>query len=957
MRTAIVAGTFAMVLCASANAAPVWYENFEGGLAGWNIWTERGTNMCTANAEGPPALGDPINTPLDMPNQVWAQVGGGDTFNGGIWTMVSGLPTGTVLHIDGYWRTLAWGANNHWAEVIVNDNQAEVPVNGADYPATTTLEYKIDGWDNPAGKDGMFSDPDVTVVNDGNFMTTDGTILVVLKVGNAGGLTWVAFDDLFITTPGGVITEIIDATGDGAGNALDNPYGIAVDSVGNAYVTGANTDNAFKITPTGAITEIIDATGDGAGHGLDYAWGVAVDGASNAYVTGGNTHSAFKITPAGVITQIIDATGDGVGHGLHTPYGIAVDGAGNAYVAGRSSNNAFKITPGGVITQIIDSTGDGAGHGLNAPYCIAVDGEGNAYVTGLNSDNAFKITAAGGITQIIDAAGDGAGHGLDGTYGIAVDAVGNAYVTGYASHNAFKITPAGVITQIIDATGDGAGHGLDTPYGIAVDSAGNAYVVGYSTNNAFKITPAGVITQIIDASGDGAGNALSGSRAIAVNGEANAYMTGQASDNAFEIGPPDCNNNGIPDDQEIAGGTSADCNANGVPDECEAILYVDDSATGLNGGTSWADAYLDLQDALAEANANCAVSEIWVAAGTYKPEPDGGTGNPDLSFEMVDGVALYGGFAGGETDLSQRPLDPDPFTIDPAVDSVLSGDIGVSGDPSDNSYHVVKADNISSNGILDGFTVTAGYAFGWGPDSHGGGMVIGGDPTVVNCTFRGNKAGFGYGDGYGGGMYISTGSPTVVNCTFSNNEAYHDGGGMYIYGGDPTVVNCTFSNNEAYHDGGGMYNKYGDTTVVNCTSWLNSAGSLGNGMYTYTGGEPTVTNCILWDAADAIWTDDPMVPVVTYSNVAGGWPGEGNIDLDPMFADAPNGDLRLLPGSPCIDAANNLALPADIADLDGDGDTSEPIPFDLDGNPRRLDDPDTPDTGYGVSPIVDMGAY
>ena len=101
--------------------------------------------------------------------------------------------------------------------------------------------------------------------------------------------------------------------------------------------------------------------------------------------------------------------------------------------------------------------------------------------------------------------------------------------------------------------------------------------------------------------------------------------------------------------------------------------------------------------------------------------------------------------------------------------------------------------------------------------------------------------------------------------------------------------------------------------------------------------------------------------MITYSDVQGGWPGDGNINADPLFVDPPGGDLHLAVGSPCIDAADNTTVPPDVADLDGDGDTTERTPLDLEGNSRFVDDPDTEDTGVSDPPnymeIVDMGAY
>jgi hypothetical protein len=92
----------------------------------------------------------------------------------------------------------------------------------------------------------------------------------------------------------------------------------------------------------------------------------------------------------------------------------------------------------------------------------------------------------------------------------------------------------------------------------------------------------------------------------------------------------------------------------------------------------------------------------------------------------------------------------------------------------------------------------------------------------------------------------------------------------------------------------------------------------------------------------------------------------GNVAGDPLFVDADgpdadptttaDNDYRLGAGSPCVDAGDNGALPADVLDLDGDGNALEPVPLDLGGNPRRVDDPAVADTGAGVAPLVDMGA-
>ncbi len=146
-------------------------------------------------------------------------------------------------------------------------------------------------------------------------------------------------------------------------------------------------------------------------------------------------------------------------------------------------------------------------------------------------------------------------------------------------------------------------------------------------------------------------------------------------------------------------------------------------------------------------------------------------------------------------------------------------------------------------------------------------------------------------------------------------------------GSNATVTNCIFSENKAEF-GGGMYNN-SNSTLINCTFQGNTA-SWGVALCNYAC-EPILANCILWDGGGEIGNHGGAAITITYSDVQGGWPGTGNIDTDPMFADPAAGDLHLFPDSPCINAGDDSAVPAWIT-------------TDLDGNPRFLG-------------TVDMGVY
>ncbi|MHC4676829.1 MAG: LamG-like jellyroll fold domain-containing protein, partial [Planctomycetota bacterium] len=271
------------------------------------------------------------------------------------------------------------------------------------------------------------------------------------------------------------------------------------------------------------------------------------------------------------------------------------------------------------------------------------------------------------------------------------------------------------------------------------------------------------------------------------------------------------------------------------------VYYVDANATGANDGSNWDDAFIDLQDALTTAQDS---DHIWVAQGTYTPSQL--TDPNDLrtaTFELIEGVAIYGGFAGGETSLSQRDWE--------AYETILSGDLDGNDvevlDPcallteptrAENSYHVVTGNGTGARAVLDGFTITGGNATGNIPATRGGGMYCDySSPTVTNCTFSGNSA------IHGGGMFSSnSSSPTVTNCIFSGNSVVSRGGGMYNGQSSPTVTNCIFSGNSADYKGGGMCNEYSSPTVTNCIFGGNSAASKGGGMYNEYS-SPTVTDC------------------------------------------------------------------------------------------------------------------
>ena len=425
---------------------------------------------------------------------------------------------------------------------------------------------------------------------------------------------------------------------------------------------------------------------------------------------------------------------------------------------------------------------------------------------------------------------------------------------------------------------------------------------------------------------------------------------------------------------------------------CVPVIYVDASAAPGGDGASWATAFDCLQVGLAEfCHDSCGFGpEIWVAEGTYYPDRDSdwpnGSGDRGAWFQLVSSISMYGGFPSGGGTWEQR--DPDAYP------SILSGDLLGNDDPTtpladlfddptrdENSYLVVRVYTRTPAVLtLDGFTVTGGNSYGDRPWPGGLNVLASGDGystvALTGCTFTGNIGG----SSTAGAIELGDCNLTATNCTFIGNVGYSGGAIRTPDWVDPshdaisTLINCTFISNMATAVGGAISDASCCMTVANCVFTDNMAGIRGGAMHLVA--DTSVTNSILWNnTASSSGGEvyfrisdpyDPEEPSFAYCDVQGGvngtksggspvQDGGGNIDADPLFVGA--GDVRPSWGSPCIDAADNTAVPADTLDLDHDGDTGEPLPFDLDWHTRFHDDPDTPDGGNGTPPIVDMGAY
>jgi predicted outer membrane repeat protein len=199
----------------------------------------------------------------------------------------------------------------------------------------------------------------------------------------------------------------------------------------------------------------------------------------------------------------------------------------------------------------------------------------------------------------------------------------------------------------------------------------------------------------------------------------------------------------------------------------------------------------------------------------------------------------------------------------------------------------------------------------------GGGIYCGGDIPIIKDNLIEQNTG----DGYGGAIYCEGSGAFISGNTITDNTGTFLGGGIYCKQSMATIVNNIIVENYArWGDGGGIYCEEASPAVINNVLFQNEAGSSGGGIYCEMVSNPVLVNCIFWYneayEQEEIDIDDSSSPLVSYCNVPGGWGGEGNVDVDPLFRDAWNGDFYLMStecgdsqDSPCIDAGH-----PDIAD-------------------------------------------
>lgn len=353
----------------------------------------------------------------------------------------------------------------------------------------------------------------------GNVYIADTSNSRIRKLTSAGIITTVAGSSNILLGDGGLATSA----------RLSQPTGIALDTVGNLYVADNGNNRIRKVDTAGIITTVAGNGGQGfSGDGgfatsaaLNRPWGVAIDPVGNIVFTDSNNHRIRQVTLGLFINTIAGSAGGFSGDGgpaatarFLNPRGISVDAAGGVYIADSFNWRVRKITAG-IVTTIAgggSTLGDGGQATLArvvVPSGVDIASSGELFIA-QGQNRIRQVDTAGIITTV---AGNGtAGFSGDGDdaltsslnfpYDIDVYSNGNLYISDTYNNRIRKVTPAGVMTTVAgNGTAGFSGDGgpataaaLDHPDGIALDSAGNIYVA--VSNRIRRISTSGMITTI-----------------------------------------------------------------------------------------------------------------------------------------------------------------------------------------------------------------------------------------------------------------------------------------------------------------------------------------------------------------------------------------------------------------------------------------------------------------------------
>lgn len=366
------------------------------------------------------------------------------------------------------------------------------------------------------------------------------------------------------------------------------------------------------------------------------------------------------------------------------------------------------------------------------------------------------------------------------------------------------------------------------------------------------------------------------------------------------------------------------CSFNLVP--ITQDVYVSPDGDDLNDGLSWESPFRTIHFAMSRilAAADNPV-HIFLAPGIYSPSTNGEHFPfPAQSWTVVEGSGADQTILDAEySDMGMliyyKSLKIRGLTVTRGIGEV-GGILIRHCSPLIENCHVTLCDGYESGGIhcyshASPYIRNCQITDNSGTYSGGINCNIESSPAIVNCDISSNSSTM-----YAGGIRARhTSAPVVVGTRISSNYAGSYGGGIYLYKADPIFFNCLVSGNSAEF-GGGLLADSSAPLLQNVTMTSNYA-SFGGAIHSMNPVAPTIVDSIIWgnDGDQIMGTS----PTITYSDVQGGYPGDGNIDSDPLFVSGPNGYYYLSQSatgqpteSPCVDSgsANAADICVDLPD-------------------------------------------